>query len=67
METVLRLSAVKERTGLSRSMIYAQMYTGRFPKQKRLGKRAVGWLSSDVEAWVKNLDVSASKEPETGK
>lgn len=51
-QTVLRLPAVKARTGLSRSTIYACIAQGRFPKQVSLGARAVGWLESDVEAWL---------------
>lgn len=51
---VLRLPDVKEKTGLSRSAIYQRIASGHFPKQINLGGgRAVGWLASDIEAWVK--------------
>jgi prophage regulatory protein len=51
---VLRLPDVKEKTGLSRSAIYQRIADGHFPKQINLGGgRAVGWLASDIEAWVK--------------
>jgi prophage regulatory protein len=49
---ILRLPAVKSRTGLSRSTIYAFVNCGRFPKPISLGARAVGWVDADVEAWV---------------
>lgn len=54
MQTILRLPAVKARTGLSRSTIYARIREGEgaFPKPVNLGKRAVGWLASDVDAWL---------------
>ncbi len=50
---VLRLPDVISQTGLSRSAIYARIADGLFPKQINLGGRAVGWLSSDVQVWIK--------------
>jgi prophage regulatory protein len=49
---VLRLPAVKASTGLSRSSIYMRVADGQFPKPIKLGARAVGWLESDVDAWL---------------
>jgi hypothetical protein len=43
--TILRLPAVKTRTGLSRSTIYLRVSQGTFPKPVSLGGRAVGWLA----------------------
>jgi prophage regulatory protein len=50
--TILRLPAVKTRTGLSRSTIYLRVAEGRFPKPISLGARAVGWVDAEVEAWL---------------
>ena len=52
MNTILRLSAVKNKTGLSRSTIYLRMRQGKFPKQISLGDRAIGWVEHEIEAWV---------------
>ena len=52
-DIILRLHDVKVRVGLSRSSIYAAISSGRFPKPIRLGARAVGWLESEVTAWVR--------------
>ena len=49
---MLRRPAVETTTGLSRSTIYAMMAEGTFPKPVRLGKRAVGWPQSTIDAWV---------------
>lgn len=49
---ILRLPAVKERTGLSRSSIYLRMANNEFPKSVSLGGRAVGWLELDVDEWI---------------
>jgi prophage regulatory protein len=50
--SVLRLSQVMFKSGLSRSSIYQQISEGTFPKQFNLGPRAVGWLESDIQDWI---------------
>lgn len=58
--TILRRRQVEARTGLSRSSIYnklsakSQQYDPTFPVQVRLGADAVGWLESEVEAWIQS-------------
>ena len=49
---ILRLPEVKTLVGLSRSTIYAAVAEGSFPKPISLGAGAVGWLQSEVEAWI---------------
>ena len=49
---ILRRPAVETTTGLSRSTIYQHMQAGIFPKPIRLGPKAVGWLESEVLAWI---------------
>jgi prophage regulatory protein len=53
-EKIHRLPAVKDRTGLSRSSVYEKIAAGDFPKPISLGARAVGWLESDIDAWIDN-------------
>ena len=52
--TILRLPAVKERIGLSRSSVYLRIAEGNFPKPVSLGARAVGWLESDIDDWIQD-------------
>lgn len=52
MNKVLRLPQVTEKTGLPRSTIYLKISEGHFPQSISLGKRSVGWLESDVNAWI---------------
>ena len=47
----LRREAVCETTGLPTSTLYAKIAAGDFPKPVKLGKRAVGWLSTDIDDW----------------
>ena len=51
-DMILRLPAVRSRTGLSRSTLYQRIADGSFPKPINLGERAVGWLASEVDGWV---------------
>lgn len=50
--TILRLPAVKRRTGLGRSTIYNMMEIGTFPQAIKIGKRAIGWREQDIVDWV---------------
>lgn len=49
---ILRRKQVEARTGLSRSTLYAYIAAGSFPTPVSLGARAVGWLESDIDAWL---------------
>jgi prophage regulatory protein len=51
--TILRLPAVKAAIGLSRGTIYLRIAEGTFPRPVSLGARAVGWLQSDIEEWLR--------------
>ena len=51
-EELWSLNVVKAKTGLSRSTIYAYIAIGIFPVQRRLGRRRVAWLSTEVKTWI---------------
>lgn len=51
-ERFLRLTDVMARTGLSRSTIYLSINKGNFPQNINLGYRCVGWLESEIDAWI---------------
>lgn len=48
----LRLKDVMARTGLSRSSIYLGISKGTFPPNISLGARSVGWIDSEIDAWI---------------
>ena len=48
----IRLNVVQEITSLSKSTIYRLISEGDFPKQVQIGKRAVVWVRSDINAWI---------------
>lgn len=52
-ELILRIDAVSKRVGYKRASIYKLMKAGKFPRNIRLaGGGAVGWLLSDIQAWI---------------
>ena len=50
---IVRLPAVQARTGLGRSTIYVRLAEGSFPRPVQLGARAVGWIESEVDEWIR--------------
>lgn len=53
-DRILRLGAVLNRTGLTRSTLYRKIQTGTFPKQVRIATRCTGWHESAVSDWMRN-------------
>jgi len=53
-DRILRLKAVLERTGLSRSTMYRKMTDGTFPKNIQISTRCAGWRESAINAWLRN-------------
>lgn len=50
--SLIRLPEVRQRTGLSRSAIYALMREGRFPAQTKIGLRCSAWSADEISEWV---------------
>lgn len=49
---IMRRDEVERQTGFKRAHIYNLMKEGKFPQAKRIGLRAVGWDSLEIEQWV---------------
>lgn len=49
---IMRRDEVEQRTGFKRAHIYNLMKEGKFPLSRRIGMRAVGWDSAEIERWV---------------
>jgi prophage regulatory protein len=66
--TMLRLPAVRARTGLSRSTIYLRVADGSFPLPVKLGGRAVAWLEAEIQEWLqRKVDARRELKPRAGK
>jgi prophage regulatory protein len=59
---ILRLPQVCEVTGLCRSMIYQMEADRRFPQRIKISTRAVGWLETEVNAWLIRRIASSRSE-----
>ena len=51
---ILRLPEVQKRTGYKRTHIYNLMKQGKFPQSFRIGIRAVGWDSIEIDQWIED-------------
>ncbi|HCE6738809.1 TPA: AlpA family transcriptional regulator [Pseudomonas aeruginosa] len=49
---ILRLEEVEAKSGFKRAHIYNLMKKRQFPQALRLGVRAVGWDSSEIDQWI---------------
>jgi prophage regulatory protein len=49
---LLRFTDVSGRVGLRHSAIYDAIRKGTFPRPVSLGRKAVAWLESEVDAWI---------------
>ena len=57
---IMRRDEVERKCGCKRAHIYNLMKEGKFPQAKRIGMRAVGWDSLEIEQWVvERLDTQA--------
>jgi prophage regulatory protein len=53
-DRILRLNAVLDLTGLSRSTLCRKIANGSFPRQVQLSTRCVGWRTSALAEWQRN-------------
>jgi prophage regulatory protein len=58
--TIIRLPRTILKTGLSRSTIYSLVSRGDFPRQIKLSPRTMGFLESEIDAWIAGR-IAASK------
>jgi prophage regulatory protein len=63
---LLRLPAVKDMTGLSKTTIYDLIKQGKFPDRIKVTERASRWKSADIDAWIDGR-VAASHEQVVGR
>ena len=57
----IRLQAVLQKTGLSRTGLYGAMAQGTFPSGIKISTRAVAWLETSVDQWIE-AQVAASRK-----
>ena len=60
-ERILRWPEVQQRTGICRSNAHKLVSEGKFPSPVKLGKRASGWIESEITDWI-NDKISESRQ-----
>lgn len=58
---IIRRLQVQDLTGLKKSHIYALAKAGSFPRQIKLGEKAVGWVEHEIAGWIDSR-VNASRQ-----
>lgn len=51
-DSILRLPSVRLKTGRAGPTVWKDVSNGTFPPPIRIGPRAVGWLESEINAWL---------------
>jgi len=53
-KNIIRMNQLHMKVGLSKSLLYALIAQGKFPRGFSLisGGRAVGWLEQDIDNWI---------------
>lgn len=60
MATIIRLPHVIKMIGVSRAHIYELISRGEFPRPISIGRRAVGWVATDIEEWIASRPLAGS-------
>jgi prophage regulatory protein len=53
MERILRESERKHVTGICRVVWWRLERSGKVPRRVQISSRAVGWLESEIQAWMR--------------
>ena len=59
----LKLKEVIGLVSLSRATVYRMMSQGEFPRPVRIGVRATGWRSDEVEEWLASRPHTVPESP----
>jgi prophage regulatory protein len=49
---LIRLPEVLEKTGLTRTRLYAAIDAGTFPRPVKITPRAIAWPIDEIDAWI---------------
>lgn len=57
-ERLLRTPEVLSRTGMGRTTLWRKARDGSFPQPRQITGNTIGWLESEVEAWLAGLEIA---------
>ena len=61
---IYRFNDVVSLLSISRSTLYDWIESGYFPRPLKLGRRAVGWISTEVHDWIEGRQNSPISDQE---
>ena len=59
---LLRLPEVMNKTGYGKAWIYRLISQGRFPKQVKIGSRAIAFVESEIDEWIEKCILESRDE-----
>jgi prophage regulatory protein len=62
IDPIVRRNGLKAATGLAPCTIYRYIKAGEFPRPKRIGKQAVGWPLSTINAWLASRPTTSDEQ-----
>ena len=60
---ILRRPEVLSLVGVSQATIYRMISSGEFPRPVRIGVRATGWRTDEIEEWLASRPYTAPESP----
>lgn len=63
METLLRISDVRARTGLKRATLYRLVARGELEAPVKISERCAAWRASAVQAFIEGRIAAAGRDP----
>jgi prophage regulatory protein len=64
-DRILRQPEVEGRVGLSRTTIWRLERSGDFPPRRRVLSNTIGWLESEVDAWIAGRPVATAPDSDS--
>ena len=64
-QRLLKLPEVCHQVGVGKTMIYALIKQGQFPKPYRIGAGAARWSQHEIEAWISGVIRDAGRDDES--
>ncbi|MCK9418867.1 MAG: AlpA family phage regulatory protein [Nitrospirae bacterium] len=61
-EAILTRKKVIELTGRSATSLWRDVNAGAFPPPRQISAARIGWLASEVQAWLESRPVSLRKQ-----
>ena len=61
-ERLIREAECERRTGLARSTRRKLEKAGEFPRRRKITQRSVGWLESELTAWISSRSLSGEAQ-----